>query len=251
MNKNIKRYHILDWIRGITIISMILYHLVWDLVYIFEKNFPWFISKSAYTWQQSICSCFIFLSGFCFCFGKNKLKRGIDVFFWGLIISIVTIVLMPENTILFGVLTLLGSSMLIQIPLDKIFKKINPILLFTVSIFIFVFTKNINVEVLGVSGICELKLSHSLYKNLLTAYLGFPPDDFFSTDYFSIMPWYFLFLSGYSLYLALKKYNLLNKIPDFKIPLLEWIGRNSLTIYILHQPIIYFILMLLYEFKLL
>lgn len=251
MNKNFKRYHILDSIRGITIISMILYHLVWDLVYIFQKDFPWFMSKSAYTWQQSICSCFIFLSGFCFCFGKNKLKRGIDVFFWGLIISIVTIVLMPENTILFGVLTLLGSSMLIQIPLDKIFKKLNPILLFVVSIFIFVFTKNINGEVLGISGIFELNLPHSLYKNLFTAYLGFPPDNLYSADYFPLMPWYFLFLSGYSMYRLFEKYNLLNKIPNIKILPLEWLGRNSLTIYILHQPIIYFILMVLSEFKLL
>lgn len=251
MNKNFKRYHILDWIRGITIISMIIYHLIWDLVYIFGKNMPWFMSESAYIWQQSICWGFIFLSGFCFSLGKNKLKRGIDVFFWGLIISIVTIIFMPENIILFGVLTLLGSSMLIQIPLDNVFKKLNPLILFVVSIFLFIFTKNINSEVLDLGGLFELKLPHSLYKNLFTAYLGFPPDNFYSADYFSIFPWYFLFLSGYSMYLIFEKFNLLIKIPNLRILPLEWIGKNSLTIYIFHQPLIYFILMVLYEFKLL
>ena len=251
MNKNFKRYYILDSIRGITIISMILYHLIWDLVYIFEKNIPWFLSKSAYIWQQSICTLFIFLSGFCFSLGKNKLKRGLEVFWWGAMVSIVTIIFMPENKILFGVLTLLGSSMLIQIPMDKIFKKLDPIIFFITSIFVFIFTKSINTGILGLGGIIELKLPYSLYKNLFSAYFGFPPASFYSTDYFSLMPWYFLFLSGYFMYRIFEKFNLLNKLPNIRIFPLEWIGRNSLLIYILHQPLLYLILSLLYEMNLL
>ena len=65
------------------------------------------------------------LSGFCWSLGKKKWKRGIIVFVAGMIISLVTIIAMPENRVLFGVLTLLGSSMLFMIPLEKILKSVS------------------------------------------------------------------------------------------------------------------------------
>ena len=46
-----QRYGALDWIRGITLISMILYHGAWDLVYMFGVNWDWYRSKGAYAWQ--------------------------------------------------------------------------------------------------------------------------------------------------------------------------------------------------------
>ena len=59
-----QRYEMLDSIRGAVLISMILYHACWDLVYIFKKDFRWFEGSGAYVWQQSICWTFLFLSGF-------------------------------------------------------------------------------------------------------------------------------------------------------------------------------------------
>ena len=115
---NTKRYAMLDAMRGLTLISMIAYHTVWDMVYIFGQNWDWFESYSAYIWQQSICCSFILLSGFCWSFGQKKWKRGLLVFGAGVLISLITIVFMPENRILFGVLTLLGSCMLIMILLE-------------------------------------------------------------------------------------------------------------------------------------
>ena len=75
-----KRYHVLDEIRGLTLISMILYHASWDMVYLFGKNWIWFESTAGYVWQQSICISFILLSGFCWNFGRKKLKRVIILF---------------------------------------------------------------------------------------------------------------------------------------------------------------------------
>ena len=108
-----KRYWILDEIRGITLCSMILYHTVWDLVYIFGHNWKWFQTDAAFFWQQSICFTFILLSGFCFSLGKRKFRRGLVVFGAGVLISLVTELFMPQNRIRFGVLTLLGSCMLL------------------------------------------------------------------------------------------------------------------------------------------
>ena len=59
-----QRYGIFDGIRGITLLSMIIYHGAWDLVYIYGVKWDWYRGAGAYLWQQSICWTFILLSGF-------------------------------------------------------------------------------------------------------------------------------------------------------------------------------------------
>ena len=59
-----KRRYLLDGLRGLTLISMILYHGMFDLVEIYGLHIPWFVERPGYVWQQSICWIFILLSGF-------------------------------------------------------------------------------------------------------------------------------------------------------------------------------------------
>ncbi len=245
MKDNIKKNRIplLDTVRGITVISMVMYHTMWDLVYIYGYKFNFYTGSLGYIWQQSICWTFILLSGFCWNFGKDKLKRGLTVFIAGLIVSLVTYIFMPSAKILFGVLTMLGSMMLITIPLDRMLKKI-PHLAGGISSFVLFFvTRNCNDGFLGFEKINILRLPKEIYGNYLSAYLGFPTTDFYSADYFSLIPWGFLFLTGYFLYHIMKDYNLDKKlIKKGNIKPLSFIGRHSLIIYMLHQPIIYLIL---------
>ncbi len=245
MNKN--RYYILDAVRGFALLNMILYHASWDLVYMFDVNWSWYRSNGAYIWQQCICWTFILLSGFCYSFGRKKLKRGIIVFLCGLLITIVTCTLMPESRVLFGILTLLGSCMLLMIPLENLFKKINPYLGFIASFSIFVLTRNVNNGYLGFDEWNLAPLSDNLYKNLFTAYIGFPANSFYSTDYFALLPWFFLFLTGFFLHQIFKKNNWLKIFAPHICKPLEWIGKHSLPIYVAHQPIIYGVLSLLFS----
>ena len=120
-----KRYRILDHIRGVTLLSMIVYHAIWDLVYIFGMRLDWYKTEIGYAWQQSICWTFILLSGFCWNMSKNKVKRGLVVFSAGFVITMVTLFLMPENRVLFGVLTLLGVCMLMQNLLESFYGRCN------------------------------------------------------------------------------------------------------------------------------
>ena len=113
------RYGVLDSIRGSVLISMILFHACWDLVYLFDKDWIWYRGTGAYIWQQSICWTFILLSGFCWSLGKKPVKRGLLVFLAGAVVSIVTILFMPKDRVLFGILTLIGSCMLITVLLHK------------------------------------------------------------------------------------------------------------------------------------
>lgn len=241
-----KRYAMLDSIRGLILISMIVYHAVWDIVYIYGVDWQWYHSRFAYYWQQSICWGFIFLSGFCWSFGRKKWKRGLMVFAAGLLITVVTAVAMPENIVIFGVLTLLGTCMLLLIPLDQYLCKCNPFLGMGISLVLFVITKNINIGSLGFGSWELCTLPKELYANWFTTYIGFPMSGFYSTDYFSVFPWMFLFVAGYYLHKVFVDKKLLEYCRHFKNNVLEWIGKHSLIIYLLHQPVIYIVLMLIF-----
>ena len=118
-----ERYLILDEIRGFTLLNMFFYHGIWDLVYLFGFDWSWYRSGGAWLWQQAICWTFILLSGFCMPLGKHKLKRGLQILFLSTLISAVTLLFTPESQVLFGILSLLGSCMLLMIPLEKLLEK--------------------------------------------------------------------------------------------------------------------------------
>ena len=298
------RLHLIDEYRGFVVLNMIAYHAIWDMVYMFGENWKWYKSELGFIWQQWICWSFILVSGFCWQMGKNPFKRGMMVYAGGAIISLVTILAMPQSKVMFGILTFLGSAMVFMIPLDVFFRKFlfrsNPSILLSserenevchagitypsakvaegkvscckikaslgaiISFVLFLFTYRINRGYLGFDGHPVIVLPREWYANAFTTYLGFPELGFFSTDYFSIFPWMFLFLTGYFLYfIVLGNENAdrmieLNKNRNYLkgcdrvlaisvCPPLGWIGRNALIIYMFHQPVIYGVLCVLYE----
>ena len=228
---NLQRYTFIDALRGFALINMILYHTLWDINYIFGVKIAWYTSHIGYVWQQMICITFIFVSGFCFPMGMHKLKRGLITLGCSAIISIVTAVFMPQSIILFGVLSLIGSSIVIMIPCERLLQKVNCYLGFVVFAIAFAVAKNF------------ASYPQWLYANMFTAYLGFPPTGFTSMDYFPLMPWIFLFVAGYFAHSIFKKHNLMPLLTKIKCTPLEWAGRHSLIIYMAHQPVIYAVLL--------
>lgn len=233
-----KRYHLIDSIRGITLISMILYHAAWNLVYLYQYDWHWYRSEIGYAWQQSICYTFILFSGFCWSLGKRTPKRGIVIFALGLLITAVTTTVTPGNRIVFGILTLIGSCMLLLCPLDKLFSRIPPLIGGICSLFLFALLRNINNGYLGFEEWNLLPLPRQLYAGMATAYLGFPHTRFFSTDYFSLFPWFFLYCIGYFACRFAQQHALLRYFDKPRFLPLEWFGRHSLELYLLHQPIL-------------
>lgn len=234
------RVQLLDTIRGIVLVSMILYHATWNFVYIYGMDWAWYRSEGAYIWQQSICWTFILLSGFCFSLGRRHFKSGTLVFGSGLLVSAVTLLAMPQNRIIFGVLTCIGSCIWILAFLEKIFRKLPWEIGIGVSFFFFIVTKNINSGYLSIGGFKLGEIPKEWYLNYVTTYLGFPFRGFYSTDYFSLFPWIFLFLTGFFLFGIWEKYGLKDKkFMKINIPFFSFMGRHSLVIYLLHQPIVY------------
>lgn len=240
------RYRKLDGIRGIALLNMIAFHAAWDLVYLYGVQWDWYRSVGGYVWQQGICWTFIILSGFCLPLGKHPVKRGLSVFLGGAAITIVTLVLMPQNRVVFGVLTLIGSCMMIVGVFDRVLKKVIPVLGLLISALLFAVTRNVNEGWFGFETFRLCEVPEALYANMITAYLGFPEKDFYSTDYFSMIPWLFLFLSGYFLFHFMNKAKLLDVFEKGVFFPIEWIGKHSFIIYMLHQPILYLVLELFF-----
>jgi len=73
--------------------------------------------------------------------------------------------------------------------------------------------------------------------------IGFPSNDFYSADYFPIIPWIFLGMAGYYFYgtkMAKKLEEVFQKINMPKI--ITLVSKKSLLIYILHQVVILLVL---------
>jgi uncharacterized membrane protein len=240
------RLHLLDTIRGITVISMVFYHALWNLVYMHGVKISWFLGDLGAFWQQSICCTFIFLSDFCRGLGSKHLKRGLLVFGGGLIVTAATFVIMPNYPIIFGILTFLGTAMLILIPFEKILLKIPHAVGAAVFFVLFLLFKNCNLGFLGFGELNLIKLPDFLYSNYLTAFLGFPKATFVSSDYFSLFPWLFLFICGFYFCQIFKSNDLLKHLKSKPVFLLGFIGKNSFVIYLAHQPILYLVFSLIF-----
>ena len=158
------RYALLDELRGLDLVSMMLYHACWDMMFLFGIWMDWYAGMPGRLWQQSICWVFILLSGFCVPLGHRTLKRGAQVFAAGALVTVVTLVFMPEDRVVFGVLTFLGSAMLLTGVLEPLLKKIPPAAGLAVSAVLFALTYHLDERWLGFGG---LRLALRMVRELL------------------------------------------------------------------------------------
>ena len=172
---------------------------------------------------------------------------------------LVTNLVLPEDRVIFGVLTLIGSCMLMFTFLkDAVGRIINSTRAASaavlVSAVLFILFRDVNSGVIGNGMLCRIlpqipfwgvSVPPYLYKDLLTAYLGFPPAGFYSTDYFSLLPWCFLYFCGYALHILCRECGAFqSRIFKADCRPLSFLGRNSLMIYLLHQPVLYLFVLL-------
>ena len=107
------RYRLLDELRGLDLISMMLYHGMWDVVFLFGVAQKWYTGRPGFVWQQSICWVFLLLSGFCLPLGHHPFRRGAVVFGAGALVTAVTLLFLPEDTEL-AIRTSAGRMLLVN-----------------------------------------------------------------------------------------------------------------------------------------
>lgn len=219
------RYALLDELRGLDLVSMMLYHACWDMMFLFGIWMDWYIGWPGRLWQQTICWVFILLSGFCLPLGHRPLRRGLIISGAGVLVTAVT---------------LLGAAMLITGLLQPLLQKIPAWAGLVVSLLLFAATYHTQ-DGFWQLGPWQMLLPGVWYANLFTAFFGFFPRGFFSTDYFPLLPWLFLFWAGYYLHKAVGRRRM-EPLRRSVCPALGWMGRHSLLLYLLHQPVIYGVL---------
>jgi uncharacterized membrane protein len=240
-----ERFWEVDSLRGLAIIMMITYHFLFDLsffgVYPFEVNsgFLWYFARIT-------ASTFIFLMGVSLTLSSSRaqitgiydnsrlffkyLKRGIKIFSLGLLITVATYIFIPQEFIIFGVLHFIGISIILSYPFLK--------------------RKYLNL-ILGLSFIITgIYLGSYTFDFNWLVWLGFIPNTLQTVDYFPIFPWFGVVLLGlFSGRILYKNYKRQFKIPDlsktYVVRIFSFLGKKSLIIYLIHQPVLIIILYLL------
>ena len=236
MLKKNERYWEIDLLRGIAIVAMIAYHIFYDLnffgVYRFYLN-----STIFKIFLYPIGTTFLLLVGISLTLSYNRVKkslskkqlikkfvfRGFKIFSLGLIITLVTFLFLDEGFIIFGILHCIGISII----LSMFFIRYQLLNLFLGFSFLFI----------------GLFLQTMSFNFSWLLWLGFIPSNFYTVDYFPLLPWFGVILIGIFFgNLLYPNYKRKFKIKDFSyskpVKMLCFLGKNSLIIYFLHQPII-------------
>jgi len=208
---------------------MIVFHFLWNLNFFYNYNINLY-SGFWKIFQIITASLFLFLVGISIFISNVLTKsrfskyffRGLKIFLLGLIITIVTKIIFPQSFIVFGVLHLIGLS-IIMLYFFKDFFYLNLIF-----------------------GICFIIFGKILPKvnfNYLL-FLGLHSETFHSIDYFPIFPWFGIFLFGLFFGRILfsidgRNYQI-KDLSNYKIvKIFCFIGKHSLKIYLYHQVIFY------------
>lgn len=228
-----KRIWELDALRGLLILIMVGFHLMYDLVYLY--GIVQFSSNAAYKvyvfFNNWAGVPFLVLSGLCASFGTRPVKRGLQVLCCGMVITAVTAGMywlgLTDQGILiyFGVLQCLGICMLLW----PLFRKLkNPLLLLL----------GLTMAAIGI----YLRFYARVDFDWLMI-LGLRSENFASSDYFPLLPnlGYFLIGSvlGRWLYPTREtRFPNATVSENGLIRFLGFCGNHSLAIYMLHQPIL-------------
>jgi len=232
----------LDLLRGTALCMMMVFHAFFDL-YFFGG---WDIHLERGLWHYfnlSIPALFLLVVGISATIKGERvrdaegrigfkpfLERSLIILGAAMMITAVTRALYPDYTIYFGILHLIGISVLL-VPL--LLERDQRTILVT------------GMTILSIGMI----LSQLRWDFFHLMWLGFHPEDLTTFDYFPIFPWFGVVLvgvwAGKTVFPGGRRsvaagYSIDHPLTRF----VETLGKNSLVVYIIHQPIIMTVLYL-------
>lgn len=263
-----QRLAFLDFVRAVAVVNMVLFHVCYDLQVVSGSFVDWQYLPWVVQWQQAGVLSFIFIAGMSLAvradkIGKNSeprvtgeygltkvegrvaflkhykpLMQAFLLLFLGQCITWATVHFLPSEAIYYGVLTFLGSALLLSYVLEgrwQLLSRVKTTAGFVLSLLLFVLTYHVQLGYVG-WGSWRYQLPEWLYQANY-AFWGFPDDSFVSSDYVSFLPHIFMYWLGFYDYKLLRaKWSKLLAWSPCKV--LEPIGRHSLAIYFLHQPLL-------------
>jgi uncharacterized membrane protein len=230
----------IDVLRGLAVVLMIFFHGVWDLAYfrlaaVDVFSLPWQV------FARSIGATFTLLLGLSLALQAERsptplpflptLRRGLVIFGLGMAITLVTYVALGPGFVLFGILHMLGLSLILVYPFVRL-----PVW----------FSLTAAVIVIGAG----VALSGIVVVHPWLIWFGVPQQGRAMVDYYPLLPWYGFALLGVAVGRTLyprgrRRIALPDHSRVLPVRALRFLGRHSLPIYLLHQPILLGILLTL------
>ena len=220
------RYPVIDCIRGSAILAMMAYHFSFDL------NMQGYITQDlnhSIAWQVArslILSTFLFVAGFSMALAakqsfKHRLTRLALITFCAMLVSVVSIFMFPDSWIFFGVLHFVVVASLIcwgVIPHKKLLTVLTVLLL-----------------VIGIL------YQSPVFDKPPLQWLGMMTHKPITEDYVPMLPWLGVMMLGIIVgqwALTRVQHWPLVCTPHATLFPVQWLGRHSLAVYMLHQPIL-------------
>jgi len=235
MAEKSKRIEIIDAIRGFAVVMMVAHHALYNTTAFLGA--PWWVYSNPVfnILQPFFVGLFVMVSGISSRFSKGNIERGAIVIVLAMIVTYVTVRM--EMPIYFGILHKLGILMMFygitRKFWDKIPAKTAPVLYITLIL-------------ASIAARAFLSpTSDNLVISDLLSVLGWRQVGFTSYDYQPILPGIFIFLFGTWAGEYVKKGAFPKWFYDAKVPIFPSIGRKALAIYIIHQPILFSLTMLI------
>jgi uncharacterized membrane protein len=216
----------IDALRGIAIVAMAIYHFCFDLRYFgvtradFEHDPFWLAARSA------ILSSFLLIAGISMVLARQNarsdarwLRHAAVIAGAALLVSAASYVMFPRSYIWFGVLHAIAVSLVVARPLvDRPYAA----------------------AAIGAAVIAAgLAFSHAAFDNRALGWLGFMTAKPVTEDYVPLFPWTGMLLIGIAAGHWLMRERFARLAPLGRVPVpIRWLGRHSLVVYLVHQPLL-------------
>jgi len=225
-----------DFLRGLSIILMVGYHLLFDLGEMagvgsllgFTTNLS---TRAWVTAQYFFAGLFVVLSGISSTLSRGNTRRALKLIAVAVLVTAATFFFERSSTIHFGILHCLAISILVySLTLAKASAAA---------------CAADGAAVIGLSFVLPLALKNVAIRFDWLLPLGIHSPGYSSFDYFPLVPWLGIFLLGAAL--GKSVYAGKRSLLPWPLPrtFINLAGRHSLLIYIVHQPIILAVLYLL------
>ena len=232
-----KRITIFDTVRGFTMISMAGFHACYDLAYLYGWDMPWFTQTVFQDiWRASISWVFLFIAGWMCTLSRNNAKRAAKYAAAALVVWTATTLVSVDDSVNFGIIFCMAACTAIIAFARPALDRVPAVWGIAICLILFA---------------CTWSIPKAAYPIPYLAWLGFPGPDFVSGDYYPLIPFFFMYLTGFFAAHAARKSS--REAPAWAyenpIPALASLGRHALPFYLLHQPIILGILELVYSVR--
>lgn len=226
-----KRIRLLDCIRGFTILSMVAFHACYDLAYLEGAPLGWFTSTPFQDiWRASISWVFLLLAGWMTTLSSDNARRAAVYSVAAFAVYAVTTASSVDTGVSFGIMFCMAACTTVFALCSRQIDRLDPKGGLAICLLLFALTYAVPRSSYAIEGL---------------AWLGLPSPTFASGDYYPLVPYGFMYAAGHfaaRLLCGMRMRRGDDPYPDWMLedpcPPLSAIGRHSLLIYLLHQPIL-------------